>query len=1635
MNAFKIVWFAVLVLFYTANNITFAQVQRVKIMGPTEVHLNEVAEYKVVLKDENGNTVGFPQSVNDWDWQIFEGSTHYDQPSSIAPASCTVNWAEIGEYEIEYVLWTNNDPVFGDYQTIVRLMVTVLETYPEPLISVGNSGVIENGSNLSLSVNNYNYDSYQWLASSGNPISGATGATYNTAQPGTYKVRVTKGGKTFTSEPKTLISATEAVNRNYVRANKIQVAGITSTSVSSLPVTSNLKTTRYFDGLGRPVQTVTEKGSPNTRDMVNPIAYDMAGRQVREYLPYTEGSNGYYKIGAITDPGSSSSTEKKKYRAGDQHRFYQQEQNVAHDRFPFTHRVYDNSPLNRIKEQGAPGEHWQPNSTLKVDRPSYINSSYPIITNGGATVKTSYLTNQANEVLLWKYIESSNGAYGGISAAQTSGAARYYSANALQVTQMMDENQLSVYEYKDKTGKVVLKRNQQSHTYYVYDDFGNLVTVIQPEGVKYLEDNNIRTPDADFLSKWCFLYVYDARHRLIGKKVPGAEWVYMVYDKRDRVVLVQDGNQRGEPEVVTSDIIVSQYEGKSYKLGSGGSVTLSPGFQFTASENSSFFVSPSDLSAPGKWTFTKYDALNRPVMTGEVEIDEDRSTLQGMLDAETVFYEGFIGNSASGNIQGYSNNSFPRNITQANIHAITYYDNYNFTTKTFSLPSGIFDTSDGKILPAAFSSVKGQMTGTKVKVLGSTSDYVETVNFYDDRYRLIQSKVLNYKDGNDVLTTQYDFAGRVRKTYLEHQNPSADITGTDITQEYTYDHAGRLLTVNHSINGATPVTLLSNTYNELGELVNKDLANGFEDIDYAYNIRGWLSKINDPVDATTKLFEMGLKYDDAPIAQFNGNIGATVWKNPYESIINQYDYTYDGMNRLTSALYDDGGASTMDFDVPLINYDLNGNIKTLQRKGNDENDNPNVTIDNLSYTYAKGNQLSKVTDASGMDTGFKDGTNETTEYTYDANGNMILDKNKGITSIEYNFLNLPRKVIFSASKYIEYTYDASGAKLSQKTVDGGTTKVSDYLGGFVYENNELQFLQHDEGRVVAKRNETGVFDGFEYQYHLKDHLGNVRATFKTEQETDNYLATLENDAATKSYESTYFSRYGEVTRINADIFDHTDAGTSKTYSMRLNGAGNEIYGLAKSLEVKPGDVVEAEVWAKYLDPSTTGTPGSSFAQLIEDLANNAPSVVIDGATAGTDPMPYAGLIGYGGDVSSGPKAYLNMIVFDLNWQVVNAAYTPVTAAAEEDGTVVAHEYLNIAPITIEKPGYVYIYLSNENSTPVEVFFDDFKVTHTNSPIVQKDDYYPFGMSFNSYSRVSDIPQKFKFNGKEIQQKTDWYHYGARFYMPDLGKWSVIDPATEISRNISPYTYSFNNPVRFIDYDGMVPTEGVAIDPTELFGQKIDMSSAPGRTNAAGHPRNGPWFWRKMLEQHPEMFSKENVASIRRNRSPVVDGKWVEYNPTHADYKGGKLIHHHIDQGKMATGIPETAHRKYFKNLHVNRGGMMNRLNKLGGALSVVGFLTDIFNNDPLSFGMLYSAGAKENTLYFDTDSEQYFKITERKDITGDGGEVIGQEVTYEVYSDYTYDENAGKYEGAGEKKTYTGRTFKSIDEAHEYLKL
>ena len=152
----------------------------------------------------------------------------------------------------------------------------------------------------------------------------------------------------------------------------------------------------------------------------------------------------------------------------------------------------------------------------------------------------------------------------------------------------------------------------------------------------------------------------------------------------------------------------------------------------------------------------------------------------------------------------------------------------------------------------------------------------------------------------------------------------------------------------------------------------------------------------------------------------------------------------------------------------------------------------------------------------------------TAEYTYDANGNLTKDLNKGILSITYNYLNLPIAITKSGAggTRIEYSYDAAGTKRQQRYyLDGTLTKTTSFYANFVYENSSVPaWINYDEGRLVLNTDgSTAANEGY-----LKDHLGNVRVayywhnyTLKTQQVNSYYPFSMNIKGLTAEGSATY----------------------------------------------------------------------------------------------------------------------------------------------------------------------------------------------------------------------------------------------------------------------------------------------------------------------------------------------------------------------------------------------------------------------------------------------------------------------------------------------------------------------------------
>ncbi|WP_317346655.1 RHS repeat-associated core domain-containing protein, partial [Phocaeicola plebeius] len=263
------------------------------------------------------------------------------------------------------------------------------------------------------------------------------------------------------------------------------------------------------------------------------------------------------------------------------------------------------------------------------------------------------------------------------------------------------------------------------------------------------------------------------------------------------------------------------------------------------------------------------------------------------------------------------------------------------------------------------------------------------------------------------------------------------------------------------------------------------------------------------------------------------------------------------------------------------------------------------------------------------------------------------------------------------------------------------------------------------------------------------------------------------------------------------------------------------------------------------------------------------------------------------------------------------------------------------------------------------------------------------------------------NAKEFDEETGLYYYGARYYDPRLSLWISTDPLSELNSAITAYGYCSQNPVNRIDSDGNID------DPVEIFwkhGAYIDMAPAKSHTTTVkGFPRNSSYFWQEMINKHPEMLSEKNIALINANKSPIVDNIWVSHNPTHKNFVGEKLVHHHVEQGRFAVPIPEKVHQQASAKLHTIKAKKYNGRMTFRGLNSIflIANAFSIFTDSPMSpLNIFVQPGTgTQNRAYIDFISGQIYEWS------------LGKGNIREVRLYQDYDRVNGKWRGTGLIKT------------------
>ncbi|OYU79335.1 MAG: hypothetical protein CFE23_14615 [Flavobacterium sp. BFFFF1] len=791
-----------------------------------------------------------------------------------------------------------------------------------------------------------------------------------------------------------------------------------------------------------------------------------------------------------------------------QQTFYQADESVTGNphfdqtAYAYSETVFDGSPLNRVTEQSAPGADWKRGS--------------------GHTVKMEYLTNGGNEVKLFQCVSalSSDPNVNDRYEATVSSPGNY-AGGELYKTVTTDENGQTTSEFKNPEGQVVLKRNhngsEELDTYYIYDQYGNLSFVLPP-----LAEGSVTTAVLDGL---CYQYRYDKRNRLIEKKLPGKQWEFIVYDKLDRVTAT------------------------------GPALASSP-----------LAVAPNNVG----WLITKYDLFNRVVYTGwnaGTVSSAERKTMQGTNNGATTINETrVVSRTIDGKTVYYTNDVTPAVVK---LLTVNYYDNYSF-------PNVAPIPSNGKVEDQTIrtaSQVKGLLTGQFLKIYGAENQMKGNypTYFYDSQGRQVQKYTTFYISGGyRTFNTKYDFTGKVLYNYTLHRRATG-ATPVAVWDYFSYTPENRVKAVTQKIGSSGTVQLMAyHHYDHLGQLIGKKVggtdltgANAFQNVNYKYNIRGWMTGINDADDLTIgsdpkDLFAMGITYNGGSAPLYNGNIARIDWQTGSDDTPRRYDYVYDNLNRLLDATYSKPleNVARDYYGEHIAGYDKNGNITGLLRNGG-INDTGVFTpaIDDLDYVYSSSNpnQLLSVSEGpwGSSIAGFKDGNTSGNDYSYDDNGNMIADANKNISGITYNQMNLPHKVSFGNGDKIEYFYDSQGTKVLKIVTQGSTVTTTDYIeGGVQYTNGVLDFMQTPEGYV--KNTVVGGNNNFNYVFNYTDHVGNVRLSYAKDPAT-NVLSILgENNYYPFGLKHDYNATTSEFMKdsSNAVVLQGT---SSKSYAYQYNG--------------------------------------------------------------------------------------------------------------------------------------------------------------------------------------------------------------------------------------------------------------------------------------------------------------------------------------------------------------------------------------------------------------------------------------------------------------------------------------------------
>ena len=642
-----------------------------------------------------------------------------------------------------------------------------------------------------------------------------------------------------------------------------------------------------YNGLGLPSQTTNVRASVNGYNIVTPIVYDALLRSdATAYLPF----EATYYSDEEELPNSTAISEQRNY--------YEERYSSDYER-SFTEKVYEASPLGRVRKQALPG---------------YMKDFEVLYT------EFDYRTNDTDEVR-WLAV--------GVDGELVCEGC--HDAGTLSCTVTTDPDGHIVQSFTDGLGRTLLSRtfddDEPIDTYSVYDDYGRLRWVVTPEGSYLLSDSLTVPVDDDFAEKYCYVYTYNDRGLMTEKRMPGREAEYMRYDEGDRLRVSQDGNLRAKKQWISYSYdalgrVQEQslaVEAELIPIRSQAGVSIGEPIES---------VEPPYLGSSVPLRKYVYDTYPSEVQAAGL----DFQPIEGLTatDGESLRYD-----NATGSLT-YEKLAVLANDTISGYHQrACYYDYKGRVIQTVER-----DTEDGILCTSQRYDFVGNLIAQRESYTraGKTDDIDRTFT-YDDRSRLL-SETTQVNGGEEaVVYYEYDELGRLAARRLgEGTSAIAEQSEYDIRSWLTKKSSELFsMSLGHSYTG----NITSWQWQHKGDPSGDGPQNRYE---FTYDDLSRLTNTDQYVnnEKTRQNVERCLSYDR------NGNL-QTFIRYENGACVSNSSYNYSG-NRLVSycpgTVFEREDVGIGEIIVPkkgivfpltvqLHEYDANGNVTKDWERGLD----------------------------------------------------------------------------------------------------------------------------------------------------------------------------------------------------------------------------------------------------------------------------------------------------------------------------------------------------------------------------------------------------------------------------------------------------------------------------------------------------------------------------------------------------------------------------------------------------------------------------------------------------------------------------------------------------------------------------